>query len=261
MHIQTLEGRHTRGEILCEGFLITAIDSFEQLLRLHAQYAIANPGHSVLMSLDDLGQAQYTSAHAVLFHELDDTDGHDLSGVDASVFEDGEHIGYLSTRSEFFIREENFKRRARGVTFDDACQRGLQLDDDQFEVLERIHAAPELVLDDAVIAWIVPVRDSALALCANPNGYFTSDLNPFENHALARHLQDEYGYTLFGIGASCIGFQRASPLGAELAQRLVADLARLYNCPTGEETAGRLLKIVEDRAILILKYTENLDIG
>lgn len=261
MHIRPLEAGVTSSETLCKGFLITQIASFDQLLQSCDRYSKEFPEDTILLSLDDLGQSQYTSGHAVGFHNLDDTDGHDLSAVDRRAFEEGEHIGYLSTPSEFFIREENFKRLARTVTFDDACAKGLTLDDDELTALERIHATPELVLDSDIVMWIVPVKERALALCASPNGYFSADLSPFENFALASHLDQQYGYALFGIGASCIGLRRTSPLHDDAAQALARDLACLYNCPDNEDTARRLLDLIRSRSFLILKYGEYLDMS
>jgi hypothetical protein len=262
MQITNLELLDTRQEIICDSFALTGVASFEQLMQAVDEYATKFPGHHMLVSLDDLGQAQYTSGHACHTHDLDDTQGHDLSALDPAAFENGEHRGYLSTPSEFFIRAANFEAKARGVDFAKACARGLTIDDDELAELVRIHEDPSEVLEQEAILWAVPLQDPALALCAFPNGYFTCDLDPFENHALARHLQTHYGYQLFGIGACCIGFRRAAPLDAQAAQALGQDIARLYNC-SGDRAVScsrQLAAIVQSRPYLFLKYSETLEL-
>ena len=193
MKIKNLEVSDTGNEMICNGFLITEIETFDQLINAYDEYSRKFPGDSILVSLDNLGQAQYTSMHSTMFHDLDDIEGHDLSSIDPNAFEEGEHVGYLSTISEFFIRENNFKSNLKDVTFLDACSRGLELDDVELSLMEEIHASPKLVLDERVVMLVVPVREPSLALCACPNGYFSSDLNPFENYALAAYLNERYG--------------------------------------------------------------------
>lgn len=260
MKIRKLEVADTRREIICKSFLITEIDAFEQLIDIYDEYALKFPEAALLVSLDNLGQALYTSMHATLTHDLHDIEGHDLTNVEPAAFEDGDHIGYLTTESEFFIVEENFKTKAKDVSFLDACAKGLGLDNDEIDSLEKLHRTPASVLDEQVTLWVVPVSDPSLALCACPNGYFSCDLNPFETYALAKHLNDSYGYHLFGIGASCMGFRRKTPLSRDLAAALGRDITRLYNCQDDDEKFERILHIVENHDYLFLKYVEELSL-
>lgn len=259
MKIRKLAASDTRDEIICEAFHLSEIDSFEELVATYDDYASKFPDHSLLVSLDDLPQAQYTSTHAVLSHDLDDTQGHDLSGVDACAFEDGEHLGYLSTPSEFFIRERNFIKRAREVSFADVCAKGLRMDEEDFCVLERLHDDPMPVLDAVVQMWAAPVKDPALSLCAFPNGYFSVDLSPLENFALASYLNDHYGLRLFGIGASCIAFRSDSPLSQSQAQALAHDLCRLYTFESDDDYRPRIETLLQGRKFVFLCYAEELN--
>ncbi|QBE62301.1 hypothetical protein [Pseudoduganella lutea] len=256
MEIATLTQADTRNEILCEAFLVTGLETFEQLLAVHEYYSRKFPDRSVLVSLDDFAQASYTCTHAIMAHGLDDTDGHDLSQVDPAAFEDGEHPGFLSTPSEFFIRRDNFIAKSASVRFDDACDRGIGMNDEDLAELESVNATPGLILDDRAVMWAVPVDDPSLALCAFPNGYFTSDLNPFENHALAALLHRRFGYRLFGIGASWLGFRREAPLDSEHADQLAHALARLYSVEDDGAAIGKLREIAGRHAWLFLRYTE-----
>ncbi|MEY4562114.1 MAG: hypothetical protein RLZZ618_1391 [Pseudomonadota bacterium] len=243
---------------LCDRWLVGGLTSFDELLQLLKERTQGHPGQSVLITLDDLDQAQYTSGHATGFHDLDSAEGHDLVGVDASAFENGEHRGYLSTPSEFFIRHENFERRAQACTFDDACKRGLTIDDDEVARLALVHADPLAFIDSEVILHVVPVASAHAALCAFPNGYFSSDLNPFETHALAAKLS-AHGYELFGIGASLVGFVRSRDWRDGDAESLGVDLARLYNGEQSDSAIKRLVGLAQENKVLFLKYVEYLE--
>ena len=86
-----------------------------------------NSSFSFLYTLDDLGQACYTSMHACLTHGLNDSDGHDLSQLSSECFEDGEHKGYLSRKEEFYIREANFRKKAKDVSLETVGIHGIRI--------------------------------------------------------------------------------------------------------------------------------------
>lgn len=245
MQIKTLDVGDGRYDVTCPSLLVEQVESFDQLLALVDELGAKHPDERVLMSLDDLHQAGYTSMHATMTHGLDRDEGHDLSGVDPAA-------------SKFFVLEANFRKRCGAASFDDACARGLVLDDEQMSTLERINEDPALILDDEVVVRRVPVRESSMVISALPNGYFVDDLDPFENYALAEHLRLHYGYRLFGMGASCIAFRREQPLDAAMAARLGDDLARLYHCTEEPERAARFARIAQRHGTLLLKYAETL---
>jgi len=259
MKIKTLDIENTKHEIICDSFLVTDISSFQELEDLYREYNKQYNGNTVLLTLDDLGQAQYTSMHATMSQDLDDTEGYDLSNIDPRTFEEGEHLGYLSTKSEFFIRRSNFERKVEGSSFSDACNRGLTIDNEETSLLETIHKSPMEFLDSEVVIKIVPVKKSYMAVSAFPNGYFTSDLNPFENYSVAKHLSENYGYKLFGIGASLLGFIRDNGLSDAESKLLEVDLANLYNQKQSEPTIGRLVNLAKENNFLFLKYVEYLE--
>lgn len=260
MKIENLDVSDVSKALTCHTLLITEIDSFERLMQVYDEQAAEHPAELMLISLDDLQQAKYTSMHATSTHELDDVAGYDLTNVHPNAFEDGEHLGYPSTVSEFFILEENFRKKCGAADFAEACAKGLTLDDDELDTLEQINANPALMLDSKVILRRVPVRESSMLLSAFPNGYFTCDLDPFENYALAEHLRQHYGYDLFGLGASCIGFRRAEPLDAAPANALGRDIARLYNCDDDPDKVARIAQIARNGRYLLLKYVDYIEI-
>ncbi|ELA9072557.1 hypothetical protein QVK62_004139 [Vibrio parahaemolyticus] len=244
---------------ICDEYLGTAITSlseiFDTLTKLKSEFL----DHRVIVTLDDLGQAQYTSMHGIMSHDLDETQGYDLSKVDPVAFEDGEHIGSLTTKSEFFIRRNNFLLKTKSLNFADVCCDKLTIDDHEIEVLKKIHASPIDYIDSEVLFKVVPVQTSSLAISAFPNGYFTCDLNPFENYALAKHLEQNYGYELFGIGASLVGFKRNNQLDSSLANSLAKDIANLYNRENDQSVIEHILELTKNYNYLFLKYVEYLE--
>ena len=109
-----------------------------------------------------------------------------------------------------------------------------------------------------LIAFCPASELNTVAIAGFPNGYFSSDLNPFENYALAKLLFEKYGYELFGIGASLIGFLNDSFLEDHQVKELIADLAKLYDTP--EEIFDNLSKIIKINKHLFIKYTEELNL-
>jgi hypothetical protein len=214
--------------------------------------ASAHPGHHLLATLDDLGQACYTSGHAIDFHDLDNTEGHDLSGLDPAAFEDGAHVGYLSTASEFGIRRENLLRKAAGVSFDDL--RGKLLWTPGSSILDvATHHADEL--DGEMYIQIVPVAHAWQTVAAFPNGYFTDDLSPMEVCALARRFEEMHDHRLFGIGASYLGFARNGAMDAPAAHALAEDILTLYLNADGAGLQTKLADFIAGADCFLLPYT------
>jgi hypothetical protein len=244
---------------ICDEYLGTEIKSLNEIFETLTELKSKFLDHTVLVTLDDLGQAQYTSMHGIMSHDLDETEGYDLSNVDPVAFEDGEHIGCLTTKSEFFIRRDNFLSKATSINFSEVCCDRLTIDDHEIEVIKKIHATPVEYIDSEILLKVVPVQTFSLAISAFPNGYFTCDLNPFENYALAKHLEQNYGYELFGIGASLIGFKRNNLLDSSLANKLARDIAKLYNRENDKSVIEHFLKLTQNYDYLFLKYVEYLE--
>jgi len=245
--------------LLCDGLTAHPLPGFADLLSLHARLQREHSDVHVLASLDDLGQALYTSGHGIDLHGLDDVEGHDLSALDPQVFEDGEHQGYLSTPAEFPIRLANLLERARDVQIDQISGLLEWETPGDANDLVTINKNPEAALGigrDEVLFQFVPVATAAEAIAAFPNGYFQSDLDPMQNYALARHLETRYGLALFGVGSRMLGFRRQVVLDEDTARALAADLAGLYaNAPA--EATESLTRVLAGRSWLLIRYTES----
>lgn len=250
----------TFGPLLCDGLAARNLPSFADLLALHARLQQERPDTCVLASLDDLGQASYTSGHGAEHHGLDAVEGHDLSGLSDDVFEQGEHVGYLSTPAEFPIRVANLLKLARTVALEQV--RGLldwETPGDANDLV-AINRDPEPVLgiarEEQVLFQFVPVESAAQAIAAFPNGYFSADLSPMQNYVLARRLEAEYGLALFGIGSRLLGFRREAALGEGMARTLATELAGLY-AGAPPTAADELARLITGRDWLLLRYTES----
>lgn len=256
MNIEKLiRTREPYQEMLFDSFLIENIKSYEELIEVYKTYKQNHPDKTIILTLDDLGQAEYTSGHACDYNSLLDTDGYDLSGLDKACYdEDNEHLGHLSTPSEYFIIRENFLKQTKGIDFKTVCEKGIDNSEDDVLDLENINESPLAFLDQQVILKILPVEKPYEGLTGFPNGYFDCDFSPFENYALSKHLFETYNLELFGIGASFLGFIRNEPLKDNELKALIADLAKLYN--TTESEFDKLAEIIKNKNHLFLRYTE-----
>ncbi|MEP3346406.1 MAG: hypothetical protein ABJN34_15245 [Litoreibacter sp.] len=207
-----------------------------------------HPKHRALATLDDLGQALYTSGHAIVSHDLDRVEGHDLSNLPSDVFEDGDHVGYFSTPEEFALRAENFRSERQtqpvsGKTLD-------WVDANTGASLDQVNASPETLLDQVSVIMAVPVERACDAIAAFPNGYFSCDLSPFEMYALCEKME-EVGYDLFAIGASYLAFEARDGAGSG-AGGMSEILTSLYVGPD----LDALISSLEMQSYVILRYTE-----
>lgn len=257
MQIKPLTTNQSSEQILFDSFVIENLNSFDELLEVYNTYKQNNSDKIIVLTLDDLGQAEYTSGHSINLNDLDETEGYDLSVLDKACFEDGEHLGYLSTPSEFFIRKENFLKQTKDIDFASVCDKELTIDENEISILEKINYSPFEYLDQLIILKVIPVEKSYEGICGFPNGYFESDLNPFENYALAKHLFEKYNFELFGIGASFLGFIKNENLEENELKELIRDLSKLYN--TTEIAFSKFAEIIKNNKYLFLKYIEYLE--
>ncbi len=242
-------------ERLCETLLITEFDSFEDVLNIYKKFKDNNVEKSVVITLDDLGQAEYTSGHSIHYNDLDDVEGYDLSTLEKSCFEDGGHCGCLTTPSEFFIRKGNFEKKIKENSFAKINDLGLSILDEDIEILKKINSKPDSFIDNEVILQIVPVSNPYETIMAFPNGYFEGDLNPFQNYNLAKYLYEKYDCILFGIGASLLGFLKNRELSTEECKQLNLDIINLYNSDKNEI----LLEQITNSEYFFLMYTESIE--
>lgn len=224
--------------------------SMSEFLALVRREQEEHPDVTVFVTLDDLDQALYTSMHATESDTLEiDTDDLDFLG-DPAADEVFQRRQFSHTVSQLGNPELRVAWTALHATREGGA--------DEIDVLPTVNDRPVDILDDLILLLHVPVPadDPTVAIAAVPNGYFSDDWNVFENHAVARHLADGYGYRPLGIGASWIGFIRPEPLSPEEAERLVAELIAVYGAAKATGW-GRLRGVLTREPTLFLGYTEN----
>lgn len=199
-------------EQLTDGYVATGAFGIPDLLKTYHKLQSEHENMKVVTSLDDF-QASYTSYHAAERYGLNDTGEVDVSIMPADRFDEtGEYLGEMNTPEEFPIREANFRRQLVTMSFDEVSARlrtntELTLWDEYWKDVSTYAKK----LDGISVFNLAPVRHAYETLIAFPNGYFgpddpEGDLNPFENHELARHLEERAGLTLFGIGSAYLAF-------------------------------------------------------
>lgn len=237
---QMLDGYICNGEFGVDTLL-------ETVTRLQQEY----PGTHLLASLDDF-QASYTSGHAFQTYSLWDAEGQDLSHLPKSCFDQaGEYLGNLHTPEEFSIVEYNFRKQIKPISFEGIRARlrdnATYFDDKLYwEDCERMSER----LDGEARILPVPVAYAYETIIAFPNGYFHGDLTPFENFEVARHLEEQFGLRLFGIGSAYLAFAPNRALtGEEIEQ--IADLFKRAGDRPFEQ---QLAKWIEQHGYVLIWY-------
>lgn len=248
-------------ETLCDGWVAYDVPSFAALVEELRALQKAHPHFRILTTLDDLGQASYTCGHSTMSNNLDAIARADVADPQPDWFEEGVDEGYLSGREGFPYRLRNLLAAAQGAALDEL--RGfLPWDDpdvpdnDPLSLNTDPDAFLRLDKEREVLIQRVPVRRAADALSAFPNGYFTPDLGPMQNHLLARSLEERHGLALFGIGASTLAFWRDTPLAEGEAAQVAALLAMLYS-DRPSDAVDSLAEAIAGKDVVILRYTES----
>lgn len=247
---RSIESIHPRLRSVFTRLTVREVTTFSNLLDLVRSEQAAHPEVSIFITLDDLGQALYTSMHATESDALEiDTDDLDFLG-DPQAEEVRELRQFAHTSAQ--LAEPDLRQSWADLR---GTREGTA---NTIDALVAINDNPVEVLDDVLILMHVPVEDVTAAIAAIPNGYFSDDWNVFQNHAVARRLAHEYGYRPLGIGASWIGFIRDVPLSDEDADRLVGDLTEIYGSPDAPGWA-RLGVVLTGQTALFLGYTDGFD--
>ncbi|ESQ91071.1 hypothetical protein ABAC460_07520 [Asticcacaulis sp. AC460] len=240
-------------ELLCDGYFVEGLRSVRTLVDLLREKAPLHPGKRLFATLDNYGQAAYTSGHSTDEHELNDTDGYDLSGLDPAAFEDGEHRGYLTTKSEFFIRHGNMAKSAADRSFEQVHLSYGEGEDglDFF----GLNGETDILDEERLFIQAVPVEHAWEAISAFPNGYFSADLQPQDIWAMAKRFETRYGYCLFGIGAAYVGFLRTQVLSEALVASFTADVLSMFDLVDPFFEAPRVADLIRRSDYLLFNYT------
>ncbi|MEA5363207.1 hypothetical protein VA596_27000 [Amycolatopsis sp., V23-08] len=222
------------------------VATFTELLEVLAGLRTEHGPARILCTLDDVGQCAYTSGHASeddrLWFDAGDPDEDDPAAQRRADDARATHVAAA------------LEDPAERVAWDDLPGERLGGEAD-VAALVAVNRTPDTFLDDVVLVQRAPVSRDDLAVAGLPNGYFTSDWNVFQNHAVIRRMAG-HGYRHIGIGASLLGFDRAAAPSAKEAEAVVADLKHLFGAP-GAAGWAELAALLPQRPLLLLGYTEN----
>lgn len=219
-------------QLLCEGYQLEGNFTLNDICQHIRELRSKHPSNILLATLDDYEQSAYTCGHSIDSHDLDSIISHDLSKLPATVFEEYqgkvEHIGHLTLTDEFPIRYNNFMKEAEQIDIAN-IRNSLEWDmiGDSKSIMTSDHVE-FLPLENNSFIQIVPVKQSPEAIAAYPNGYFEDDLNPFQNYILSKQILDRFGFDLFGIGATYLGFMRDKMISKNEASQIGLFLEDIY---------------------------------
>jgi hypothetical protein len=238
-------GTKTFTPLLCPGYLCEGVTSVCQLLDIMQDKSAGHPGALMLATLDDAGQAFYTSGHTIDANELDPIpDDEEDDGADGVPLPD------------FATRRDRLLQSAGAVTLDQLDNR-LWWGGEARPSFLALQDNPDAILDrDEIYIQAVPVTHAWEMIAAFPNGYFRDDFSPMENLVLARHVEETFGYALFGIGASYLGFRRTAQLSPERLDALTAFIISLHAESNDPELPGKIRMTLEATDLLFLAYVD-----
>lgn len=228
--------------------VVNEVKSWQEVVDFILKENTQNKTSFILSSFDDYHQACYTSGHATGNDELDYSPP------------DEEEVDYDST----LYYQAAFEHRLKALRASDFSDLStlmgrIELSQEDIEILIKVNADPLQVCDLPLKLDQVPVLKSFELLAYFPNGYFSCDLNTFENKILSDHLTQNFDYQLIAIGASFLGFAQKEPLNSIQAEKLLEQLSALYGV-RDKESLQPLGHLCEKQNYLFLPYVESLDV-
>lgn len=239
-------GTKTFVPLLCPGCHCKGVATMSALLQIMDEKSAAHPGARMLATLDHVGQAFYTSGHTIDANELD------------PALDDDVVIGEDDTLPlpDFSTRLDRLVKAAEAVTLDQISNRLWWTGEDRLSFF-ALQDMPDAILDPKdIYIQAVPVSRAWEMMAALPNGYFHGDFSPMENLILARHLEETFGYALFGIGASYIGFRRTSSFSPDRLGDLAAYVISLHAASNEPDLLWKVRMALEASDLLFLAYID-----
>lgn len=243
-------------DFLCDYYRIHELINVQDLVNEISKLEKDDSRFKFIITLDDIGQACYTSMHSIMSNDLDGGEWLVKEDLDESWF-DGDFLrDDLTLKQKITIRKLGLHHGLSEVKFEDIYEKLLYLDEDTRVEMMEANRNLLSIIDKDVYLLKVPVENRYEALYAFPNGYFSCDLSPFENYLLAKHLEENYGYHFFGIGASYISFIKGPELSDERVNALLDLLHKLYVDKSDPELMSSLKETILNKQILTLRYSE-----
>lgn len=168
--------------LMCDGWYARNVLSFAALVAELRSLQAAHPDHCILATLEDYGQAQYTSGHTTNSNDLRFITRSGAPDAPEEWFE-GHEEGFLDGPGGFPYLLANLLQKAAGTRLEtlDGLLPWSDPDVPGNDPLS-INASPDsflqLAREQEIFIQAVPVSRAADTLAAFPNGYFNVDLSP-----------------------------------------------------------------------------------
>lgn len=141
---------------LCDGYLLEGVGSLATLRDFLRQARPRHPGHRLLATLDQVGQAVYTSHIAREAHDLDATASHDFSvstaqarrPAPAALGRGGGCVGAAAPNAGFALRRANLLKRAAAIEFPSIEKPQFWVEDEGFHYPADDGAALQTWIDE-----------------------------------------------------------------------------------------------------------------
>lgn len=233
--------------------IITELSNWQDILNDYASIKQQLQPKKVLLILDDIPQAEYTSMHAIEDEALYfDSEAHfEDVGDDDEAWE----IAYKNSQplavAHYVLQ---LHAQANQKQLKQLAEKTKYYDAEDIQAILRINEHPLPVLDTQINVKVATLTDDAEKIAIFPNGYFSADFNSFENFALIRHLAT-YGFEFIGIGASLLYWIKTERFDHSKVETILQDLAQVY--PLAVADQDKLKTLILENNYLILPYCES----
>ncbi len=232
---------------------ITDLSNWQDVLNDYASIKQQLQPKKVLLILDDIPQAEYTSMHAIEDETLyfdseahfedigDDDEAWDIAYKNIQPLAIAHYVQQLHAQEN----QKQLKHLAEKTKYYDA---------EDIKAILFVNENPLPVLDARIVVKAGTLADDVDKIAIFPNGYFSADFNSFENFALIRHLA-RYGFEFIGIGASLLYWVKTEGFDHSKVDHVLQDLAQVY--PLAVADQDKLKALILKNNYLILPYCES----
>lgn len=234
---------------------ITEIGSWQEVIDSYHNLKQQLAPKCIFLILDDAGQAEYTSGHAIHTNELFSCDAE--QAMDEINIDDPSlnAVYYEQVVPELIAHyAKQFQNPDHKKPMGSFDEKMVFFNRDDCNAIIAVNKNPLTILDEQIIVKAGKFANEALKFALMPNGYFTCDFDPFENFAIIEALAD-YGFEFIGLGAAFLGFIRTADYKVENLSDLIVMLTALYHLD--EDTQATLLMLFTDNNYIILPYSES----
>lgn len=234
---------------------VTEIGSWQEVIDSYYTLQQQLAPKRIFLVLDDIGQAEYTSGHAIHANELFSCDAE--QAIDEIDIDDPRWnaVYYEQVVPELIAHyAKQFQNRNHKKLMGSFDEKMRLFNKDDSNAIIAVNKNPLAIIDEQIIVKAGEFASESLKFALMPNGYFTCDFDPFENFAIIT-MMDDFGFEFIGLGAAFLGFIKTANCNSDHLTELVVMLTALYHLDV--DTQVELLRLFLDHNYIILPYSES----